>query len=67
MSHERSLDILLREILDDFERLLRTAKNGPAKRRLAGRVAGIKVALAQLAVAQGLPPKRSDVERRLGP
>jgi hypothetical protein len=69
MSHERSLDILLRDILDDFERLLNTAKNGPAKRKLAGRVERIKLALAQLAVAQGdprPPQKRPDVSRSIG-
>ena len=68
MSHERSLDALLLDILDDFETSLKTAKNGPAKRKLAGRVERIKLALAQLALAQSDQrlPKRSDVSRRIG-
>jgi hypothetical protein len=68
MSHERSLDVLLLDILDDFERLLKTAKNGPAKRKLAGRVDRIKLALAQLALAQNDQrlPRRSDVSRHVG-
>lgn len=69
MSHERSLDVLLLDILDDFERLLKTAKNGPAKRRLAGRIERIKLAIAQLADAPGdqrFSPKRSDISRRIG-
>jgi hypothetical protein len=68
MSHERSLDVLLLDILDDFERLLKTAKNGPAKRRLAGRVDRIKLALAQLTLAQDDQrlSRRSEVSRRVG-
>jgi hypothetical protein len=65
MSHERSLDVLLRDILDDFERLLNTAKNGPAKRRLAGRVDRIKLAIVQLDVAQDTA-RRSDLLRGIG-
>jgi hypothetical protein len=68
MSHERSLDVLLLDILDDFERLLKTAKNGPAKRKLTSRVERIKLALAQLALAQSDQrlPRRSDITRRIG-
>ena len=66
MSPERSLDGLLNDILDDFERLLMTAKNGPAKRKLAGRIERIKLALAQRAMAQSerrFPPARSGISR----
>jgi hypothetical protein len=69
MSQERSLDVLLRDILDDFERLLNTAKNGPAKRRLAGRIERIKLALTQLEATRDEPrlsPKRSGLVRRIG-
>ena len=47
MSDERSLDVLLIDILDDFECLLKTAKNGPAKRKLTGRIESIRLAIAQ--------------------
>jgi hypothetical protein len=47
MSHERSLDALLLDILDDFETSLKTAKNGPARRRLAGRIERVKLAIEQ--------------------
>jgi hypothetical protein len=47
MSHERSLDALLLDILDDFETSLKTAKNGPARRRLAGQIDRIKLAIEQ--------------------
>lgn len=69
MSQERSLDGLLNDILDDFERLLMTAKNGPAKRKLTGRIERIKLALAQRAMAQSerrFQPVRSGVSRSVG-
>jgi len=47
MSHERSLDALLLDILYDFETSLKTAKNGPARRRMAGQIERIKLAIQQ--------------------
>ncbi len=47
MSHRASLDLLLADILGDLEDSLRTAKNGPAKKRLTDRIDRVKLALSQ--------------------
>ena len=64
MSHEGSLDVLLSDVLDDFESLLRTAKNGPAKRRLSGRIERLKLAIAHN--DQRSPSKVSGMSRVAG-
>ena len=47
MSEESSLNVLLTEILEDFQDSLRTAKNVAAKRKLRDRIDRVERAIAQ--------------------
>lgn len=47
MSEESSLDVLLAEILDDFQDALKSAKNIAAKRKLRDRIDRVERAIAQ--------------------
>ena len=47
MSEEGSLNVLLAEILEDFQDSLKAARNAAAKRKILGRVDRIKRAIAQ--------------------
>jgi putative component of toxin-antitoxin plasmid stabilization module len=47
MSDEGSLNVLLAEILEDFQDSLKAARNAAAKRKILGRVDRVKRAIAQ--------------------
>ena len=47
MSEEGSLNVLLAEILEDFQDSLKAARNAAAKRKILGRVDRVKRAIAQ--------------------
>jgi hypothetical protein len=47
MSEESSVDVLLTEILEDFQNSLRAAKNVAAKRKLRDRIDRVERAIAQ--------------------
>jgi hypothetical protein len=47
MSEEGSLNVLLAEILEDFQDSLKSARNVAAKRKILGRVDRVKRAIAQ--------------------
>lgn len=66
MSHQPSLDDLLLDILADFESLLKTAKNGPAKRKLTSRIERIKLAIAQSDKRPAAPGSTAAGIARLG-
>jgi hypothetical protein len=47
MSEERSLNVLLAEILEDFQDSLKAARNVAAKRKLRDRIDRVERAIAQ--------------------